>query len=133
MDDFSGNINLNAVIGEAAKVNGVDEALVQSVIKVESNYDSTSTSSRGAMGLMQLMPGTARDMGVQNPYDPVENIRAGVRYLKMLLNRYEGNVPRALAAYNWGMGNLEQKSSQMPAETIRYVDKVMRHYEKLTV
>ncbi len=81
--------------------------------------------------LMQLMPETARELGVQNGYDPVENIGAGTRYLKMLLNRYDGNVPLALAAYNWGMGNLEKKPGQMPMETRQYVDQVTRHYAAL--
>ncbi len=130
-DVSNANDNLKTVINEAARTYGVDAALVQSVIKVESNFNSNSTSQKGAMGLMQLMPGTARDLGVHNAYDPVENIHAGTRYLKMLLNRYDGNVPSALAAYNWGMGNLEKKSGQMPIETRNYIDRVTSQYEKL--
>jgi soluble lytic murein transglycosylase-like protein len=127
-DEFMERTDLNAVISYAAKTHGVDEALVRSVIKVESNFDPNSTSPKGAMGLMQLMPETARELGVQNAYDPVENVGAGTRYLKSLLNRYDGNVPLALAAYNWGMGNLERRPGQMPIETSRYVDLVTSHY-----
>jgi soluble lytic murein transglycosylase-like protein len=83
------------------------------------------------MGLMQLMPETARELGVQNPLDPVENVEAGTRYLKMLLNRFNGNVPLSLSAYNWGMGNMERRPEQMPTETKQYVDKVTSHYEKM--
>jgi soluble lytic murein transglycosylase-like protein len=119
---------IDIAISEAAQTHGVDPALVRSVIKAESNFDPNCTSPKGAMGLMQLMPETARELGVQNGYDPVENIGAGTRYLKKLLSRYDGNVPLALAAYNWGMGNLEKRPGQMPAETRRYVDQVTRNY-----
>lgn len=130
--DTSGDrTNIERIITQAAKTYGIDEALIKSVIKVESNFDSSSVSPKGAMGLMQLMPKTAHEMGVQNPYDPVQNVDAGTRYLKMLLNRYDGNVSLSLAAYNWGMGNLERRPDQMPMETRQYVDKVTDHYERL--
>ena len=119
------------IISQAAKTHGVDEALVKSVIKVESNFNSNITSPKGAMGLMQLMPETARELGVQNPFNPVENVEAGTRYLKMLLNRFNGNVPLSLSAYNWGMGNMERRPEHMPSETKQYVDKVTSHYENM--
>jgi soluble lytic murein transglycosylase-like protein len=80
---------------------------------------------------MQLMPETARELGVKNAYDPVENVGAGTRYLKMLLKRYDGNVPLSLAAYNWGVGNIERRPDQMPAETRQYVDRVTNYYEMM--
>lgn len=122
--------DLEPIINQAAEAYGVDPALIKSVIKVESNFNQNSTSPKGAMGLMQLMPGTARDLGVQNAYDPTENVRAGTAYLKTLLNRYDGNVNLALAAYNWGMGNLEKRPERMPAETKNYVATVIHHYER---
>lgn len=122
--------HLEEIIGAAARAQGVDPALVRSVIKAESDFQTNSTSPKGAMGLMQLMPATARELGVHNAYDPVENIWAGTRYLKGLLERYEGQVELALAAYNWGMGNLERRPEQMPAETLQYIRKVTTHYEK---
>jgi soluble lytic murein transglycosylase-like protein len=130
-DISDGPTNLDAIISQAAKTYGVDESLIKSVIKVESNFNSNSTSPKGAMGLMQIMPETARELGVQNPYDPVQNVEAGTRYLKMLLNRYDGNISLSLAAYNWGMGNLERRPDQMPAETRLYMDNVRRHYERM--
>lgn len=127
---FNESENYASIISEAGKAFGVDPALVRSVIAVESNFNPNSTSPKGAMGLMQLMPATARELGVQNAYDPVENIRAGTRYLKMLLNRYDGNINMALAAYNWGMGNLEKRPAQMPSETRNYVENVTHRYER---
>jgi hypothetical protein len=125
--------SIDTIIQQAAQAHDVDPDLIKSVIKVESNFKSNSTSPKGAMGLMQLMPETAKELGVQNAYNPSENIWAGTRYIKMLLKRYEGNVPLALAAYNWGMGNLEKKSGQMPAETRHYVSAVTRYYEQQKV
>ena len=75
---------------------------------------------------MQLMPGTAQELGVEDPFDPRQNIMGGTRYLKQLLGRYDGDRDLALAAYNWGMGNLERHPEQMPDETVNYINKVNR-------
>jgi soluble lytic murein transglycosylase-like protein len=118
----------DAVIKKASDIYNVNPDLIRSVIEAESNFNSNCTSSKGAMGLMQLMPETANDLGVRNAYDPEENIMAGTLYLKGLLDRYQGNVRLALAAYNWGMGNVEKYPGKMPLETRNYVERVTASY-----
>jgi soluble lytic murein transglycosylase-like protein len=120
---------LNQIINQAAQKYDVDADLIRSVIKVESNFNASATSLRGAMGLMQLMPETARELGVKNAYDARDNVMGGTRYLKMLLERYDGHVDLALAAYNWGMGNVEKHPDRLPTETIGYIAKVNSYYK----
>jgi hypothetical protein len=116
--------DIDGIIQKASSHYGVDSDLIRRVIEAESNFKPDAVSSKGAMGLMQLMPGTARELGVTDPLDPSENIMAGTRYLKKLINRYDGSVPHALAAYNWGMGNLDSRRSRIPEETKNYVAKI---------
>jgi hypothetical protein len=127
-----GEAEIDEIIKHASNFYGVDPELITSVIRAESDFDAGATSSKGAMGLMQLMPGTARELGVKNCYDPVENIMAGTRYLKSLLNRYDGNIELTLAAYNWGMGNVEKHPDRLPQETRTYIARVSRLLQKST-
>lgn len=107
----------------------VDPALVRAVIKAESDFDPTAVSRAGAMGLMQLMPRTALRLDVRDPYNPEENVRGGAQYLRYLLDRFHGNVPLALAAYNAGETRVERYRNLPPIEETRhYVSKVLRFY-----
>jgi hypothetical protein len=122
---------IESIIRDVAQRQGIDPHLVKAVVKTESNFNSEAVSRSGAMGLMQLMPGTAQDLGVKDPFDPVENVTGGVRYLKFMLKRYGGNLNRALAAYNWGPGNVERRGLEsMPTETRNYIRIVNQHYRQ---
>jgi soluble lytic murein transglycosylase-like protein len=113
------------VIEAHATAQGVSPDLVRAVIQVESAFNPQAVSSKGAMGLMQLMPATARELGVVNPFLPEENIRGGVAYLRQLLDKYDRNVELALAAYNAGPGSVAKYGTVPPyRETQAYVKKV---------
>src|ERR1019366_8290780 len=120
---------INAAIDEAAARHHVDPSLVRSVVKVESNFNPNAVSSKGAMGLMQLMPATARSLNLANPFDPAQNVDAGVRHLRSLLDSYGGNVTLSLAAYNAGAGAVA-RSAGVPhyKETQEYVRRITNLY-----
>ncbi len=116
-------------IAEMARRYRIDRRLILAVIAVESDFDPRAVSRKGAMGLMQLMPATARRYGVRNPFDPYENIHAGVRHLRYLIRRYGGNLRLALAAYNAGENAVDRYGGIPPyPETRQYVRSVLRLY-----
>lgn len=117
----------------ASNATGIDAALLHAVITVESGYNQAAVSPKGATGLMQLLPSTARRYGTVNLLDPGENISAGARYLHYLLGLFDNNLELALAAYNAGEGAVIRHGSRLPpyAETQRYVPLVVAHYQRL--
>jgi hypothetical protein len=123
--------DIDAAIDQAAARHNVDPSLVRSVVKVESNFNPNAVSRKGAMGLMQLMPSTARSLNVSNPFDPAQNVDAGVRHLRKLLDNYGGNVQLSLAAYNAGSGAVA-RSAGVPRfrETQNYVLRITNLYNR---
>ncbi len=119
----------DAIIRNAANRYGVQEGLIKAVIKMESDFNPKAVSHAGARGLMQLMPSTAAGLGVRDAFDPEQNIMAGTRFLRDLLDKYGGDLDSALAAYNWGPGNVDRsRGAFLPRETREYLVKVKRYY-----
>jgi soluble lytic murein transglycosylase-like protein len=129
----TGNAQVDGFIMESAARNGLDPLLIYSIMHQESSFKQRAISYKGARGLMQLMPGTAARYGVTNIFDPKQNIEGGSRYMKFLLNRFQGNLSLALAGYNAGEGAVDKYGWRIPpyAETQEYVRRISRRYNLL--
>lgn len=133
-EKISATLPFHDVISNAALATQLDPALLHAVIKVESGYQPLAVSLRGATGLMQLMPATARQLGVSNVDDPEQNVMAGARYLSQLQREFNGDIRLALAAYNAGPATVKRHGNVIPpfAETQAYVSKVLQAYRRIS-
>lgn len=138
---LSKQTSFDSIIAETAGKYDIDAGLVKAVIHTESFFNSNAVSRSGAKGLMQLMDDTGRSLGVENPYDPEQNIQGGSKFLSFLLNKYQGNVEVALAAYNAGPGRIDRlgiatdaelrtRMAELPEETQNYVNKVKQAWQQ---
>lgn len=129
----TGNAIIDGYILESSARHNIDPLLIFAQMSQESSFRKTATSHKGASGLMQLMPATAVRWGVKNIYNPKQNIEAGVKYMRWLLDRFDGDVELALAAYNAGEGSVKKYGNKIPpyTETINYVKRISAHYEKI--
>ena len=128
-EKISAKSQIKDIIYRAAKKHGVDEKLVNALIKQESGINPNAKTREGDISLMQLMPATAKGLGVTNPMDPEQNVDGGVRYLKSMLNKYNGNIILALAAYNAGPGAVDKYDGVPPyKETQNYVKNILANY-----
>jgi len=121
----TGRNEIEQMIDQVAESVSLAPDLIRSVVAAESDFQPQAVSHAGAQGLMQLMPATAKELGVEDSFDPQQNLLGGSRYLKQLLDKYDGDLDKTLAAYNWGQGNVDRKGlEQMPQETRSYLQKV---------
>ena len=128
-EDYSSKTKIKELISRVSRKHGVDEKLVNALVKQESGFNPNAKSKVGAMGLMQLMPATAKGLGVQNAMDPEQNVEGGVKYLKSMLDKYNGNIILALAAYNAGPGAVDKYDGVPPyKETQNYVKSILSSY-----
>jgi hypothetical protein len=125
---YTDNTRFDKHIRYAARAHKVDPMLIKAIIKTESAFNCNAVSPKGAQGLMQLMPATAKDLEVKDPFNPQENIYGGTKYIKWLLKRFNGDLRLSLAAYNAGPARVKKKIPRIP-ETIAYVGKVLRQYK----
>jgi len=127
------NTDYDRLIHEYSKAFGIDPSLVKAIVMAESNFNPLAISPKGAQGLMQLMPETARLVNVENPFDPHENIKGGIKYLKMLEELFKGNLELILAAYNAGPARVMENNMAIPPieETRTYIKRVKYYYNKL--
>lgn len=130
--DFSISDEYDHFIKTACRRYGIDVSLVKAMIKVESNFNNWAVSRKGAKGLMQIMPDNYKKLKIKNPFNPWENIMGGTRYIKMMIDRFDGKLPLALAAYNAGPTAVDRYNHIPPyRETKNYVQKVMKYYHLL--
>jgi hypothetical protein len=125
------NRSIDQMVVDAARKYALPRSLVRAVARAESAFNPAAVSAKGAQGVMQLMPGTARELGVRNAFDPAENIDAGARLLRLLLEKYDGRVAEALAAYNAGQGAVTRHKGVPPyRETRGYIRRIVKDFEK---
>jgi soluble lytic murein transglycosylase len=131
--ELAAHVRYSSFINTAAKRYNLAPELIQAVIKIESSFNPYAVSEKGAMGLMQLMPDTAREMDVDAPFEPEDNIMGGSRYLRKLHDLFDGDLPLVLAAYNAGPNRILENGNRIPGipETEQYVEKVLREYGKI--
>lgn len=128
---LSSNKNIDDIIQEKSLKYNIDPKLIKSVIKAESNFNPNAISEKGASGLMQLLPSTAKDLGVNNIFDAEENIEGGSKYLRQLLDRYNGDIKKALAAYNAGLGVVDKYDNIPPIpETNNFINNVLESFSE---
>ncbi len=125
----------DTIVAEVARIHGIEGALLHAIISVESNYNARAVSRQGAVGLMQLMPATARRYGVSDSFDPAQNLHGGAKYLRTLLSLFNNDISLALAAYNAGENAVIKNGNRIPPfrETREYVPRVMGFYRQYQV